>query len=405
MKEHAFVRVANIQRKQGVQGTLFGCGLDLHAFGKSSQSTEENYVANMAVYGFQTGGEMRGTEEFEYYRKLVEFSSVSQGSRDNYASLLAAMERYLKFVISVSMRECGIRIFKPQFGLYVQFTVEGIRLLQRIKWYIENLANELGVRVLIILDCKPGDIMTTQAGYMTGYMDNLKRVWGIDYKPFDFDVINPTPWMGQDVLVLEDSKGNPLLGLELLRQGKCLVYVDSTSNPSGPHYQSLKVEGKREAIDRLKQLGLKFTLDLVSAADAYLLSQKYDLEEGELSQFGLVIGATHQCDGSFRRAHPTYTGINPGFGAQSVDKKDPLTPFRKLMPELIRSGPWNGQGAIFFSSRATMFAHLENYGGSGNVDYLADDIIASVQRHRELEKEAYQLPEVIDAGIVDPFRK
>jgi len=310
---------------------------------------------------------------------------------------MAAMKLYIKHVIDTAW-EAGIRIFKPQFGLYIQFTVEGVRLLQRVKQHLDSLG------AISILDCKPGDIFTTQTGYMTGYMDNLSRLWGIDYTPFGFDIINPTPWMGEDVLVLEDNKGNALLGLELLREGKGLVYVNKTSNPSGPQYQELRVHGQSTGIDRLKELGIEPTLQLANAADAYILSQKYELEQDGLSQLGLVVGATHKCDGSTRRAFPTYTGVNPGFGAQSKDAKDPLEPFKKLMPELIREGKWNGQGAIFCSSRAVMFPWMKKYGGSGDIYDFRANLFSSIQRHRELEEEAYQLPEVIDAGIIYPFK-
>ena len=393
MKKHAFVKVAEAQRQQK---TLLCVGLDVHSFGKSGQSIAENYKANMDVYG-KIFVEIEDTEEFAYYDRLVAYSLIDKFYMSSYAALLAAIELYIKFIIDTAW-DAGIRIFKLQFGLYIQFTVEGVRLLQRIKQHLDSLG------AISILDCKPGDIFTTQTGYMTGYMDNLSRLWGVDYKPFGFDIINPSPWMGDDVLVLEDNKGNPLLGLELLREGKGLVYVNKTSNPSGPQYQGLQVYEQSAAIDRVKQFGIKPTLQLVNAADAYILSQKFGLEQDGLSQLGLVIGATHKCDGSIRKIFPAYTGVNPGFGAQSRDDKDPLTPFKKLMPELIRTGKWNGQGSIFCSSRALMFPWMKKYGGSGNIYDIKTNLLSSIQRHRELEEEAYQLPEVVDAGIIYPFK-
>ena len=244
------------------------------------------------------------------------------------------------------------------------------------------------------MDCKPGDISTTQAGYFLGYLGNLADDWGINHEPLGFDIINPTPWMGRDVLVLEE-KGQPKLGLKLLREGKGLIYVNKTSNPSGPEYQDLIVKTGDE----------EMALYLLNAKHAREMSSHYGLEAGSVSQFGLVIGATFPCDGSIRETFPFFTGLHPGFGAQSVEKtkKDPLSPFRKVILELRRDDPWNGYGGIYSSSRNHLFPWKTEYGGSGKVENLEQDLIVAVAKHRELEEEAFNLPEVIDAGIRYPF--
>jgi len=109
-----------------------------------------------------------------------------------------------------------------------------------------------------------------------------------------------------------------------------------------------------------------------------------------------VVGSTHACDGSIRKIFPGTTLLVPGFGAQGGA-------FYKIMQELIREGKWNGQGAIFSSSRGTMYAFLKNYGGSGDVANLEKDLVASIKKFREQEYEAYQAQEVKDAGIKYPF--
>ncbi len=389
---HQMVELALAQRKQK---TLYCAGLDIHPF--------ESYNESMKVYGFQDDSQINNqVASYYFYAKLAEMANVPFKELHCFAGLLSAIERYFFFIIDTLYHKCNVKVFKPQFGLYIQFGPAGAFLLQRIKKYIDALGD-----AVIILDCKPGDIFETQTGYMQGYAGNLKTRWGIDYAPFDFDIINPSPWMGRDVMVLEDPKsGKPLFGLELLGKGKGLIYVNKTSNPSGPHYQEMNVirdERNEESWKRVIGMNVKPTLQMINACDAYFDSQKYGLEELNLSQFGLVVGATHPCDGSIRKVFPRYTGLNPGFGAQSVGEKA-LVPFRKVMLELIPEGKWNGQGAIFSSSRATVFPFLEKYGGSGKVENVEEDLKSAITRHRELEEEAYQLPEVIDAGIKNPFK-
>lgn len=86
----------------------------------------------------------------------------------------------------------------------------------------------------------------------------------------------------------------------------------------------------------------------------------------------------------------------PGFGAQGGK-------FSLIMQELIREGKWNGQGAIFSSSRGTMYPFLKKYGGSGKVTNLKEDLIAAVKKFRESEYEAFQDQAVKDTGIKYPF--
>ena len=73
------------------------------------------------------------------------------------------------------------------------------------------------------------------------------------------------------------------------------------------------------------------------------------------------------------------------------------------MRELINLGKWNGQGAIFSSSRGTMYPWMEKLGGSGDVHNLEKDLIRAVDNFRVNEKKAYETPEVQDMGTIYPF--
>ncbi|MFA5155432.1 MAG: orotidine-5'-phosphate decarboxylase [Patescibacteria group bacterium] len=379
MTKHNFVELAEIQKEQK---TSYCAGLDVHPFG--------SYSDNINVYGsvIQTADELKaGKVARDWYRSILNLLThkvISMNQNDDFSYLLSCIECYLIRVIDILVNFCNIRVFKPQVAFYEQFGPSGMFLLSRINQYIKALAREKGIRLIVILDCKRGDIDTTQAAYLTGLLGNLKDHWGIDYSPFDFDIINVTPWMGRDVLVLGGVE-KPGLGLKLMQQGKGIIAVNKTSNPSGPDYQELHTLGTDGS-----------TLQMLNVSDMYNISQSYDLEYDGLSSIGLVVGSTHQCDGGIRLAFPSTTLLVPGFGAQGGK-------FSLIMPELIRTEKWNGQGAIFSSSRGTMYPWMEKLGGSGKVHNLETDLINAITQFRVNEKAAYETKEVQEMGIIYPF--
>lgn len=374
LQKHNFVDLALVQRQQG---TLYCAGLDIHSFG--------SFGANMEIYGSVVNRD-KYRERFLHsraiYGKLIKNIPGLESACD-FADLLAALESYLVKVIDVLVVKCNIRVFKPQSAFYESLGPAGLVLLARVREYIRELEKQRNIRLICLLDCKRGDISTTQEAYLLGLIGNLYSHWGIDYKPYDFDIINVTPWMGDDVLVLEE-KGKELLGLKLMREGKGLIVVNQTSNPSGPQYQKLVVADRGKA------------LNMCNAEDLYAHSLKYELEYAGLSTLGMVIGSTYACDGSIRKAFPTATHLVPGFGAQGGK-------FSLIMPELINSGKWNGQGAIFSSSRGTMFPFMENLGGSGLIKNLEVDLTKAIENFRVNEKKAYQDPIIEKMGILYPF--
>ncbi|MFA5886999.1 MAG: hypothetical protein WC863_04495 [Patescibacteria group bacterium] len=383
LTKNNFVELAEVQRKQN---TLYCAGLDIHPFG--------SYRDNIAVYGSVVRTSVVETTEEEYvlgltqdvYRQILNLIPGMSGERNRsneFSYLLACVEAYLIKVINVLVHFCNIRVFKLQIAFYEQFGPIGMVLLSRINQYIQERQRMEKIRLIRILDCKRGDIDTTQVAYFVGLLGNLKDSWGVDYAPFDFDIINVTPWMGRDIMVLGTPE-KPGLGLKLMNAGKGIIVVNKSSNPSGPEYQEQKL------------CAYNTTLQMTNVDDMNTISDNFDLEYDGLSSIGLVVGATHTCDGSIRKAFPSTTTLNPGFGAQ--DGK-----FSRVMPELIRIGKWNGQGAIFSSSRGTMYPWMENLGGSGQVDNLQVDLVNAITRFRINEKAAYETPEVQKMGIVYPF--
>lgn len=371
--KHNFVQLAEVQKEQG---TLYCGGLDPHSFGPR----------NWEIYGRNGDGsvELYDGEIYDFYKALAGMSGLWDYNAKRYAMVLAIVEQYVCSIVKILVDSCNIRVFKPQAAFYEQFGPAGGFVLMRVRNFIKWLEVEKNIRLICLLDCKRGDISTTQSCYFLSLMGNLSKDWDVDFAPYDFDIINVTPWMGSDVMVLTDGKGNPDRGLNLMRAGKGIIGVSKSSNPSSPEYQELFAPARGT------------TVQLSHVEDSAKWSWEYDLEYDGLSTIGLVVGSTHVCDGRIREIFPGTTLLVPGFGAQGGK-------FSLIMQELIRDGKWNGQGAIFSSSRGTMYAFLEKYGGSGKIDNLESDLIAAVKKFRESEYEAFQASEVKAAGIRYPF--
>ncbi|MFH0955664.1 MAG: orotidine-5'-phosphate decarboxylase [Candidatus Falkowbacteria bacterium] len=363
--KHNFVQLAEVQREQK---TLYCGGLDPHSFGEK----------NWEIYGHATD------EIVGFYSRLSRLSGLLGDVADKYAEVLAAVEQYTCHIVEALVELCNIRVFKPQASFYEQFGPAGCFVLMRVRNFIKQLEKKKGIRLICLLDCKRGDISTTQSCYFLGLMGNLQEDWGVDFAPYDFDIINVTPWMGSDVMVLTDDKGNPDRGLKLMRQGKGIIGVSKSSNPSSPEYQELYAPLRGT------------TVHLCHVEDSARWSRDFGLEYDGLSTIGLVVGSTYLCNGRIRSIFPGTTLLVPGFGAQGGD-------FSLIMLELIHKGKWNGQGAIFSSSRGTMYAFLKKYGGSGEIANLEKDLVVAVKKFRESEHEAFQTQEVKTAGIKYPF--
>ena len=376
---NAFVEVAEVQKQTK---TKYCAGLDFHPF---SGGFKGNYdIYNRAL----SGEEVKFLEDEVYpvYNNLLKITTtLNDSQRSDLAFMLSSIQCYAFKVINILVKKCNVRVFKPQAGFYEQFGPAGYVLLQKIREYIKSLEKTYG-RIICILDCKRGDIATTQTAYILGLMGNLLEDWGIDYSPFDFDIINVTPWMGLDVMAV-GSKEKPGIGLKLMQAGKGIIVVNNTSNPTGPRYQKQIIDGERGDLIPLQMLNV---MDLAS------LSKEFNLEVSGLSSIGLVVGSTYVCTGEIRQAFPSSTLLVPGFGAQ--DGK-----FSNIMQELIPSGPYAGYGAIFSSSRGTLYSFEKKFGGSGDVKNLEKDLITSITNFRIAEEEAFKEPGLKEKGIIYPF--
>jgi len=374
--KHNFVQLAEVQK---AQGTLYCGGLDVHLFG----SPEKNAEVYKSV--------LTNPKYLDLYERLCRMyleilKLILPVGCEKLAESMAAIECYLMKVVNILVDDCNVRVFKPQSAFYEQFGPIGFLLLSRITSYIRHFEDRRGIRLIVLLDCKRGDIDTTQAAYLNTFFGGLQKEFDVNYLPFNFDIINVTPWMGEDVLVM-GTEEKPGAGLQFMRDGKGIIVVNKTSNPTGPQYQEMNLAIPGED-----------TLQMKNVKDLYRLNYKFDLEYDGLSPIGLVVGSTHPCDGYIRQSFPSTTLLVPGFGAQGGK-------FGLIMPELIREGKWNGLGAIFSSSRGTMYPFLEKLGGSGKVENLREDLIKAVALFRENERKAFEDPAVRELGIYYPFDK
>jgi len=376
MKKHAFVELAEVQR---ITKTMYCAGLDPHPF-------PGGWQGNFDIYGEALSPEEKNYMEGEvypFYYNLIKIFTPQHQDAMKFAFTLATVECYMIKIINAMVKKCGVQVFKPQAGFFEQFGPLGYIMLARIKMHTEELERNYG-KIIIILDCKRGDIATTQAAYFLGLMGNLFESWGVNYVPFGFEIINVTPWMGLDVMVI-GTKEKPGIGLKLMQEGKCIIAVNNTSNPSGPRYQKQIIDDKGTSVQML------------NVQDCALLSKEHDLEFAGLSTIGLVVGSTHICDGSIRKAFPGTTMLVPGYGAQGGK-------FQNVYQELIPSGnEFAGQGQISSLSRASCYPFLIENGGSGKIKNLEEDLIISVSNFRIAEKKAFDDPILKEKGIFYPF--
>lgn len=379
-EKHNFVRLAEVQQRQQ---TSFNVGLDPHGFGSHKASLEIYSSAVPPKFSSEYNIYMN---RVDMYGHIMLYSGVGQGLiRQQMAELLASVEFYIKKIITIYIEKARVFTFKPQAAFYEQFGPAGMIMLAEIRRFISKTGMKVGEKTVTTLDCKRGDIFTTQGAYFNAYIGDLTDDWGVEYAPYDFEIMNITPWMGEDVMVLYD-KGKPAKGLKLMKAGKGIIIVNKTSNPSSPQYQELVIQKK------------KVTLQMLNVADMKNISQWEKLENRGLSTIGLVVGSTHVCDGSIRLLFPGTTLLVPGFGAQGGS-------FEKIILEMIREERWNGQGAIFSSSRGSMYPFLAKYGGSGDPKNFENDAIKAVTEFRKAEKKAYQARNVVQAGIGYPYSK
>jgi orotidine-5'-phosphate decarboxylase len=162
--------------------------------------------------------------------------------------------------------------YKPNLGFYFQWGAAGIIALERTIAYIPD-------DIPIILDCKTGDIGSTQAAWGAGLYDE----WGVD-------AVTVNPYVGQDAVL-------PMIGE---RPDKAVYLLARTSNPGAAVFQG----------------DVRTAESLTGTVVAQ--SQQWSV----VGHLGYVVGATYPEDiAAIRKLNPTANFLLPGIGAQGGDIK------------------------------------------------------------------------------------
>ncbi len=156
--------------------------------------------------------------------------------------------------------------FKPNIAYFEALGAAGYQLLEDLIGWIPN-------EVPVILDCKRGDIGTTQDYYAKAYFQN-----------WDVDAVTLSPYLGADTL-------ESFLAYE----GKGLYLLGVTSNPGSADLQALSLEDGRSVYE----------------VPAAMAAQHPE-------QAGLVVGLTNASADVLERV-PDVMLLIPGLGAQGGD--------------------------------------------------------------------------------------
>ncbi len=215
----------------------------------------------------------------------------------------------------------GAGIVKPQVAFFERFGSAGYAALEEI------IQTARAAGILVIADCKRGDVGTSVEAY--------GQSWMAEGSPLESDAMTISAFQGV---------GSIRKPMELARErGKGLFVLAATSNPEGRAIQRARVE----------ESGRRVSRQIVDEIAAWNLA-----EPGPFGGVGLVVGATLNLadfDLSYDEApEPALPILAPGFGAQGARLADTREIYGPLAPGVIVSasrsvlaaGPGNITGAI-----------------------------------------------------------
>ena len=193
--------------------------------------------------------------------------------------------------------------YKPNTAFYEALGIEGLKALGDTITHIRKVSQA----VVIIGDCKRGDIGSSMAAYHKAMFD----VWG-------FDAITVSPYLGgESVLPLEDYRD------------KGVFVLCRTSNPSAVDFQDVIVASDGEE------------------RPVYQLVAKKCQEWNRAGNLGLVVGATYPEELKLvRELCPGMPILIPGVGAQGGD----------LAKAVLGGTDSRGRLALINSSRQVLYA-------------------------------------------------
>lgn len=198
--------------------------------------------------------------------------------------------------------------YKPNSAFYESQGSSGFDALEATIAYIKDRVPE----AMVILDCKRGDIGSTNRGYAKAAFETLGA-----------DAITIHPYLG--VEAMREFLKDPQLGAFVLCR---------TSNPGAGEFQDLRVDTGEGSTARLYEVVAKNVRD----------------DWNENQNCGLVVGATYPEElVAIRALSPGMPFLIPGIGAQGGD----------LAATIEASGARAGSPTLINSSRGIIFASTE----------------------------------------------
>ncbi len=201
---------------------------------------------------------------------------------------------------------------------------------ERLGWMGAKVAAEVIRKaqeegLLVILDCKRGDVGFTAQAYAEGYLGEV-AVAEVPQTPWGVDAITVNPYLGWDGV-------QPFV--EVAKEyGKGVFVLVKTSNLSSGQVQDLVAEG-RQVYAHLAEL-------VSSWAEELMGSHGY-------SSLGAVVAATFPRDAArIRSLMPHCYFLVPGYGAQGGTAQDVMPSFNP-----------DGTGAIVNSGRGVIYAYYK----------------------------------------------
>ena len=235
--------------------------------------------------------------------------------KENVESVLDGILEYNKKLID-SVSDI-IPAVKPQLAFYEMFGPKGMECFKETCKY----AKEKGM--IVIADCKRGDIGSTCSGYSNAYLGKT-NIGSNEESFYDIDFITVNPYLGSDGIkpFIEDC----------IKYNKGLFILVKTSNPSSGELQDLKLENGKTIYEEVGSLVSRWGKEYIG---------KYGF-----SSVGAVVGATYPTQmETLREMMPNTFFLIPGYGAQGGKADD------------IALGFKNGLGGIVNASRSLMCAY------------------------------------------------
>jgi len=221
---------------------------------------------------------------------------------------------------------------------------------ERLGWVGMKVASELityaqDQGLLVIADCKRGDVGFTAQAYAEGYLGDVE-VGGVAQTPWGADAITVNPYLGWDSV-------QPFV--EVAKEfGKGVFVLVKTSNLSSGQVQDLIAEG-RQVYAHLAELVCSWAEELMGLHG--------------YSSLGAVVAATFPQDAArVRKLMPHCYFLVPGYGAQGATAEDVMPSFNP-----------DGTGAIINSARNVIYAYYrEPYANEFGLERWQEAVEAAV---------------------------